>query len=531
MTKEAESSPDAIRAEEPNFLTSIQFSDLDIPEQVLHGLADTGFVNCTPIQAQTLPISLAGRDVAGQAQTGTGKTAAFLVTLFARLLTSKAPEPHAPRALVLSPTRELAKQIFDDAQSIGRHTGLKSVQVVGGVDYVKQANLLKSGVDIVIATPGRVIDYYKQKVFNPEHINTVVIDEADRLLDLGFAKDMRYILSKLPPFDKRLSMLFSATLSYRVMELTYEYMNLPEFVAITPQEVAVDNIDQELYHVGEDKKLELLLGLLAREKWERMLIFVNTRSGVQWLTQKLKGNGWPAEGITGELPQRKRFKLMEDYKKGEIKILLATDVASRGIHVDDITHVINYDLPQDPENYVHRIGRTARAGKSGRALSLACEKYVFHLDQIEQLLDFKLPLKWPEEDWYVEDRCGPVILRDRGKGKPAKHKKAGRKGRKEAASSFFPKWPLRKKGADYWPGSFFGFAPPAQPETKESSTEKKADTGSKAKSSPSKSKPANGKRKPAASNRKRRRRPRRRRKSDPTAAAKSGGSETEAAGQ
>ena len=208
----------------------------------------------------------------------------------------------------------------------------------------------------------------------------VVIDEADRLLDLGFAKDMRYILRKLPNYAKRQSMLFSATLSYRVLELTYEFMNLPEFIDITPETVTVEGIEQSLYHVGSDKKVSLLLGLLKQEDWSRMLIFVNTKAGVEMLTHKLKGNGWPAEGITGDLPQRKRFRLMEQFKKGQIKILLATDVASRGVHVEDISHVINYDLPQESENYIHRIGRTARAGKTGRALSLACEHYVFHLE-------------------------------------------------------------------------------------------------------------------------------------------------------
>ena len=213
------------------------------------------------------------------------------------------------------------------------------------------------------------------------------------------------MLRKLPPYDKRQSMLFSATLSYRVMELTYDFLNLPEFISVTPDQITVEGISQELFHIARDKKLSLLLGLLKREEWSRMLIFVNTKVGVEWLAHKLKGNGWPAEGITGDLPQRKRFSLMERFKNGRIKILIATDVASRGIHVEDISHVINYDLPQDSENYVHRIGRTARAGKTGRAISLACEEYVFHLEPVEEMLDYKIPVIWPEDDWFVEDKA------------------------------------------------------------------------------------------------------------------------------
>jgi ATP-dependent RNA helicase RhlB len=203
-------------------------------------------------------------------------------------------------------------------------------------------------------------------------------------------------------------MLFSATLSYRVLELTYEYMNLPEVISVTPEEVVVEGIDQALYHVGRDEKLELLLGLLQREEWERVLIFCNTKAGVDWLTRKLRGNGYPAEGITGDLPQPKRLALMGRFKAGKVKILVATDVASRGIHVEDISHVVNYDLPQDSENYIHRIGRTARAGKKGRALTLACERYVYHLEPLEEMLGYKLPVVWPEEDWFVEDRAGFV---------------------------------------------------------------------------------------------------------------------------
>ena len=451
------------RADKPEFLTQTRFDEFNLPAEALSGLSDAGFVYCTPIQAQTLPATLAGRDVAGQAQTGTGKTAAFLVTVIARLLASTEKSRDLPSALIIAPTRELSHQIYEEAKILFRHTDLRLTQIVGGIDYRRQADILRRGVDVIICTPGRIIDYLKQGIFKTEGIEVLVIDEADRLFDLGFTKDMRYLLRKLPPYEKRQSMLFSATISFRVMELTYEYMNLPEFISVTPDQITVEGIDQVLFHVGREKKLPLLLGLLKREDWSRVLIFVNTKAGVDWLTLKLKGNGWPAEGITGDLPQRKRFRLMEQYKNGKIKILVATDVASRGIHVEDISHVINYDLPQDSENYVHRIGRTARAGKTGRALSLACEAYVFHLEPLEEMLDYKIPVVWPEDDWYVKDqsKLSPpnrrAQLRKRAQGrdkkthqKPAAHRKTAKTGKPRS-----------------FPGAFFGFGP--EPQTDEPS--------------------------------------------------------------
>ncbi len=458
MVEDPQSSSPIERAEKPEFLTQTRFDEFNLPDAVVTGLRDAGFVYCTPIQAQTLPVSLTGRDVAGQAQTGTGKTAAFLVTLFTRLLALPEKSPRLPYALIVTPTRELARQIYEEAKILARHTDLTMVQVVGGVDYLKQADTLRQGVDIIICTPGRIIDYYKQGVFKTEGIKALVIDEADRLLDLGFAKDMRYILRKLPNYAKRQSMLFSATLSYRVLELTYEFMNLPEFIDITPETVTVEGIEQSLYHVGSDKKVSLLLGLLKQEDWSRMLIFVNTKAGVEMLTHKLKGNGWPAEGITGDLPQRKRFRLMEQFKKGQIKILLATDVASRGIHVEDISHVINYDLPQESENYIHRIGRTARAGKTGRALSLACEHYVFHLEPLEKMLGYKIPVVWPGDDWFVEDRSKP-FARQR---KP--HPKRSTQGRARGPENKRPdhRRSRPKSKSSSFPGALFGFAPEPQ---------------------------------------------------------------------
>ena len=527
------SSEEIQRAEKPEFLTQTRFDEFDLPAAVINGLHDAGFTNCTPIQAQTLPVSLTGRDVAGQAQTGTGKTAAFLVTVLNGLLSEPAKNDGLPQALIVAPTRELSQQIYEEAKVLCRHTRLTLVQVVGGVDYVKQADILRGGVDIVICTPGRIIDYYKQKIFKTEGIKVLVIDEADRLLDLGFAQDMRYILRKLPAYDKRQSMLFSATLSYRVMELTYEYMNLPEFISVTPQIVTVEGIEQSLFHVGIDKKVSLLLGLLKREEWNRMLIFVNTKSGVEYLTHKLKGNGWPAEGITGDLPQRKRFRLMAQYKKGELKILVATDVASRGIHVEDISHVINYDLPQDSENYVHRIGRTARAGKTGNAISLACEKYVFHLEPLEKMLDYKIPVVWPEEDWYLEDRSKPFPTQRKTRLKSSTQRRTRSVDNKKRVQ----RKPQAKRKPSSFPGAFFGFGPqpvvtepesletkpqpaeadPQPPETKPESPETKTES-KKTKMESAETKPESQKTKTESAEQKsktaekKRRRPRRRKR-------------------
>jgi ATP-dependent RNA helicase RhlB len=468
MSEESQASLQIQRALKPEFLTSTKFEEFNLPAEVLSGLNEAGFTYCTPIQAQTLPVLLTGRDVAGQAQTGTGKTAAFLVTVITRLLAENEKSSGLPAAIIIAPTRELSRQIYEEAQVLARDTGLSLAQVVGGVDYLKQAEILRSGVDIIICTPGRIIDYYKQGIFKTEGIKALVIDEADRLLDLGFAKDMRYLLQKLPPYDKRQSMLFSATLSYRVMELTYEYMNLPEFISVTPETVTVEGIEQELYHVGTDKKVSLLLGLLKREDWSRALIFVNTKVGVDRLTHRLKGNGWPAEGITGDLPQRKRFQLMEKFKKGQLKILVATDVASRGIHVEDITHVINYDLPQESENYVHRIGRTARAGKTGRALSLACERYVFHLESLEEWLGSKIPVAWPEDDWYVEDQSGPLAPRRKTRLKSTTRRRTRNVQNKQRDS----RKPKQKPRSSHFPGAFFGFGPEPEPPAKTESSEK-----------------------------------------------------------
>ncbi len=403
----------------PRLTTSTTFHSLPIAPEVLRGLDGLGYTHCTPIQERTLPITLAGKDVAGQAQTGTGKTAAFLISVFTRLLRNPPPPKGArssPRALVVAPTRELAVQIEQEARVIGAFTGLSMMAVYGGVDYTKQRDALAAGVDLLVGTPGRLIDYFKQKVYDLRRTEVIVIDEADRMFDMGFIADIRYLLRRLPPFDKRQSMLFSATLSMRVMELCYEHMNNPEKVSVTPQRVTADKIQEVLYHVERARKLSLLLGLLKREPWERVLIFVNTRHIGERLADHLNHHGYAARAITGDIPQPKRLKYLQRFKNGELKILVATDVASRGLHIEGVSIVVNYDIPQDPEDYVHRIGRTARAGAAGKAISLACEEYVMALEAIEEYIGHKVPVEWAEDDWLVPVGALPRRSRPPGEG-------------------------------------------------------------------------------------------------------------------
>jgi ATP-dependent RNA helicase RhlB len=375
-------------------LTQLTFESLNITESLKRGIAELGYTRCTPIQAQTLPVALAGGDVAGQAQTGTGKTAAFLVALFNRLLTDRgAPNrpQNAPRAIVIAPTRELAVQIHKDAEGIGKYTGLKLAIVFGGVDYEKQRRILEEGVDVLIGTPGRVIDYFKQHVFDLRHIQVAVMDEADRMFDLGFIKDIRFILRRLPHPTLRLTMLFSATLSHRVMELAYEHMNNPELIRIEPDKMTVDKVKQVLYFPSTEEKIPLLMGLLRRIDARRTMVFVNTKRIAEVLERTLTANGFVAQAISGDVPQTKRLKMMRDFHNGDIAVLIATDVASRGLHIPDVSHVFNFDLPNDAEDYVHRIGRTARAGAAGDAISFGCEEYAIALPDIEQYIGHQIP--------------------------------------------------------------------------------------------------------------------------------------------
>jgi ATP-dependent RNA helicase RhlB len=386
-------------------LTEVAFTNLHLPEALTRGIADAGFERCTPIQAQTLPKALAGFDVAGQAQTGTGKTAAFLVALYSTLLRRDVPPTrrvNAPRALILAPTRELAVQIHNDAEILGQYTGLTLGLAFGGVDYEKQRRTLEAGVDVLIGTPGRIIDFFKQHVFDLRSVQVLVLDEADRMFDLGFIADIRYILRRLPAPEDRLNMLFSATLSQRVLELAYEHMNDPELVRIEPDKVTVDKVRQVVYFPSMDEKPRLLVGLLRSMDPHRTMIFVNTRRGAEELENLLKANDINAEAISGDVPQKKRLRMMRDFHSGELAVLIGTDVASRGLHIPDVSHVFNYDLPQDPEDYVHRIGRTARAGAAGDAISLGCEDYAISLPDIEDYIGRAIPRAALTEDLLAE---------------------------------------------------------------------------------------------------------------------------------
>jgi ATP-dependent RNA helicase RhlB len=382
----------------------VRFEELNIPEKVMEGIRAAGFTECTPVQACTLPEALRGKDIAAQAQTGTGKTAAFLIAVFSRMLALPAPgQGPSPRALIIAPTRELVSQIAAEAKLLGGHAGFRILPVFGGIDYLKQREDIAKGVDVLIGTPGRLIDYLKQKVYSLRKTQFLVIDEADRMFDMGFISDLRFMLRRMSPFDKRQSMLFSATLSHRVHELCYEHMNMPVQISLTPENITVEQIEQELYHVGRSEKLGLLLGILRREPGGRFLIFCNTRAAVERIELFLNANGLAAAPITGELDQRKRMKVLSQFKEGTLPILVATDVASRGLHIDGVTHVINYDLPQDPEDYVHRIGRTARAGAAGMAISLACEEYVHSLPDIEEYIRQKIPVMPLTDEMIVTD--------------------------------------------------------------------------------------------------------------------------------
>ncbi len=385
-------------------LTDKFFEQFDLHPHLAAGLADCGFTRCTPIQALTLPVALAGRDVAGQAQTGTGKTCAFLVSVMQRLLTRPAtPGRHDndPRAVIIAPTRELAIQIDKDAQAIGRHTGLRIALIYGGVDYDKQRQQLRDGCDIIVATPGRLIDYFKQKVFSFRAVEAFVIDEADRMFDLGFIKDVRYLLHKLPPREERQGMLFSATLSYRVLELAYEHMNQPEKLVVETEHVTADRVRQRVYFPAKEEKLPLRLNLLDLLQPHHSIVFVNTRAAAERVMHRLARHGFLVGALSGDVPQAKRQKLLERFRHGQLKVLVATDVAARGLDIPDVTHIFNYDLPQDGEDYVHRIGRTARLGAEGDAISFACDLYAMNLPDIEHYIGMKIPVAAIEPAWLV----------------------------------------------------------------------------------------------------------------------------------
>ncbi len=414
------------------------FRELDLPEPLLQATDELGFDSCTEIQGLSLPVIASGKDIAAQAQTGTGKTAAFLLGSFARLLSQDGGERRKdqPRMLVIAPTRELAMQIKKDADSLGAHTGLKCAVVYGGIDYDKQRKELAEGVDVLIGTPGRLIDYFKQKIFDLKKLEIIVLDEADRMFDLGFIADIRFLLRRMPPPGERLSMLFSATLSHRVMELAYEHMDNPEAIKTETTGVTADGVRQALYQPATDEKIPLLLGLLDVMKPARAIVFVNTKRAAEKIESYLMGNDIACGTLSGDVRQSKRQKILADFTSGKLPLLIATDVAARGLHIDDVSHVFNYDLPQQAEDYVHRIGRTARAGTQGVAVSFACENYSFSLPEIQEYIGQSIPLEMITDELLVDPKPPKRIERDRvGSTHGGKNGKGGRSGQNSRSRS------------------------------------------------------------------------------------------------
>ena len=398
-----------------NYLSSARFADLPLHPLVLQALDDKGFEFCTPIQALSLPVTLQGKDVAGQAQTGTGKTIAFLTALFHHLLTHPTEtDKNQPRALILAPTRELAVQIEHDAQIFLKTTQFKTALAYGGDGYDKQLKAIENGVDVLIGTTGRVIDYVKQGIIRLDSIQVVVLDEADRMFDLGFIRDIRYLLRNCPSPQQRLTMLFSATLSYKVRELAFEDMNDPEYVEITPEQKTGQQIKEELFYPSNQDKIPLLLTLLEEEWPERCIIFANTKHQCEEIWGYLAADGHRVGLLTGDVAQKKRLSLLKQFTDGELDILVATDVAARGLHIAEVTHVFNYDLPDDREDYVHRIGRTGRAGESGISISFACEQYAMNLPAIEEYIGHSIPVSQYDPNALLQDIPKPYRLKREG---------------------------------------------------------------------------------------------------------------------
>jgi len=405
-------------------------SELDIPEPLLKSIQETGYTHCTPIQSEALPIALTGHDVAGQAQTGTGKTAAFLIATYAHLLRqpeTSGRQKNQPRAIIIAPTRELAIQIHKDAALLGKYTGFRLVLAFGGAGYETQRKQIQEGVDVLIGTPGRIIDYFKQRIFNLKAIQVMVLDEADRMFDLGFLNDIRFLLRRMPTPDKRLNLLFSATLSLRVSELAYEHMNNPKQVVIESQQVTAKQITEVIYFPAKEEKISLLLGLLQGHDVTRTMIFTNTKRAAETVQSYLKGNGYDSAVLSGDVPQKKRGNLLNSFTEGTLPILIATDVAARGLHIPAVSHVFNFDLPQDAEDYVHRIGRTARAGATGDAISFACEEYSFSLSDIEDYIGHKIPVESVTTELLIEPKPAIKTAQKKPRSHPRNNEKNNNK--------------------------------------------------------------------------------------------------------
>ncbi len=418
----------------------VRFHDLDLPNQVLHAIADLGFEYCTPIQARILPSALKGKDAFGRAQTGTGKTAAFIIAVLTRMMrqsTGSKPKVGQPRVLVLAPTRELVIQIADEAQDLAKYTRFKIVKIFGGMDYEKQRRRLSQGpIDIMVATPGRLLDFKRNREVDLGKVETLIIDEADRMLDMGFIPDVRKIIYSTPHKDQRQTMLFSATLTEDVRRLAAQWTRDPMVVEIEPEHVAADTVDQKIYIVTTQEKWALLYNIITRENLKRVIVFCNRKDETRHLSGLLNRYGINCAVLSGDIRQRKRLKTLEDFKGGKIRVLVATDVAGRGIHIEGMDHVINYTLPRDPEDYVHRIGRTGRAGVTGTSISFADEDDSFFIPHIEKLIGQSLPCIQPDEQWLKLPKVkkqSPVQT-SRPKSK-RRYQRSGKKNRRPGSRS------------------------------------------------------------------------------------------------
>jgi ATP-dependent RNA helicase RhlB len=407
--------PEAVAWDRSNYTVpevegKTRFADLDLPDELLHAVSDLGYQYCTPIQAGILPQILSGNDGLGQAQTGTGKTAAFLLSSFARMLKTPCPDlPNgAPRLLILAPTRELVIQIEEEAAILAKHTPFQSLPVYGGLDYDAQRSALRNNrIEIVAATPGRLIDFLRSHVVDLSHVETLVLDEADRMLDMGFIPDVKRIVMSTPHKDRRQTLFFSATFTDEVRRLAESWTRDAVSVRIEPKSVAADTVDQTVFIVTDEEKFALTVNLLRDLNPARTLIFANRRDSAQDLCDRLNVYEFRAQLLTGAVPQAKRVRTLEDFREGKLPIIVATDVAGRGIHVEDVALVINYNLPEDPEDYVHRIGRTGRAGASGRSVCFACEFDAMAIPDIEKFIGRSLVCTHPDEAMVsVEKRDG-----------------------------------------------------------------------------------------------------------------------------
>ncbi|MDR0313701.1 MAG: DEAD/DEAH box helicase [Treponema sp.] len=395
----------------------MNFNEIKLHPDLSRGIAEAGYVNCMPVQEQVLKHAFGGQDLYVQSQTGTGKTAAFLVVIFQRLLSE--PLLAGKKAIIMAPTRELAVQIEEEAKKLAKFLPLKIGSFYGGVGYAQQTKMLRENVQILVGTPGRVLDLNKSGQMNLMDIAFLVIDEADRMFDMGFYPDLRKLIKVVPPADRRQTMLFSATLNSWVKNLAWEYTKNPLEIEIAPELVTVEEVDQLLYHVPSEDKMRLLLGILKREQPESALVFCNTKKYTEIVARRLRMNGYEAEFIIGDLPQPKRLKIINDIKAGKLKLLAATDVAARGLDIEGLSLVVNYDLPNEAENYVHRIGRTARAGKTGKAITLASDQDVYELAPIERYIGQKIPSETATEELYAEDKSeGKRIHTDSYDGSP-----------------------------------------------------------------------------------------------------------------